>query len=105
MIVSEDIEFLEKVSSVVNHPSWQGAIDESATVILLKDQPILTYLLRQGSEGELDFWLSHKKDNREVHHRHFTIRPFSDGWLFVNFHAPSCEDLDAFIQGALACKD
>lgn len=104
MIIAENIELLEKVSDVVTHPSWQGAINETTAAILLQNQPIMTYLLRQGNEGETDFWLSHKKCSGEIHHRHFTITPFSDGLLFSNLHAPSCENLDGFIEGALACK-
>lgn len=101
----EDTEFLEKVIEVINHPSWHGCIDEKETTTLLQDQPIMTYLLRQDSASKIDFWLSHKKGDREIHHRHFTIMPFSDGWIFVNHGAPPCEDLNRFIQGALACKD
>lgn len=105
MIITEDVEFLDKVFEIVNHPSWQGLIDEKTATILLQAQQITTYLLRQDSKGEYDYWLSHKKVDGEIHHRHFTIKPFPDGWIFANHHAPPCEDLTQFIQKALACKD
>ena len=105
MIVTEDIEFLEKILEVVTHPAWQGHIDEQTTTLFLQDKPSMTYLLRQGSEGEYDYWLSHKKYNGKIHHRYFTIKPFPDGWIFIDHGAPPHEDLNCFIQGALACKD
>jgi hypothetical protein len=105
MIVTEDIEFLAKVSEVVTHPLWQGLIDEETAVTLLRAQPSMTYLLRQGSEGEYDYWLSHKNRNGRIHHCYFTIKPFPDGWIFIDHGAPPHEDLSRFIQGALAYEN
>ena len=99
----EDLELLDKSLEVIQHPAWQGTIDEAEAFELLKDQPFMTYLLRQDVTSDYDYWLSHKKSNGEIHHRHFAIRLFPDGWFFANFRAPACEDLDNFIKGALAC--
>jgi hypothetical protein len=101
----EELELATKKFEVVLHPAWNGKIDETTAETLLADQPVMTYLLRQGSEGEYDYWLSHKKRDGDLHHRHFTIRLFPDGLFFANTGAPPCEALDNFIKGALACQD
>lgn len=103
--VNEDLEFLDKVLEISEHPSWQDSIDEAATTVFLQNKPSMTYILRQDEKGKYDYWLSHKKSNGEIHHRHFTIRLFPDGYFFANYLAPPCESLDNFIKGALACKD
>jgi hypothetical protein len=101
---NEELELVAKKLEVVLHPAWHGVIDEENAAIALQDKPVMTYLLRQGNEGELDFWLSHKKESGEIHHRHFTVRLFPDGLIFANISAPPCENIDDFIRGALACK-
>lgn len=103
--VNEEIELLAKSLEVLLHPLWQGALDEKTSLILLEDKPIMTYLLRQDSKSEYDYWLSHKKSDGKIYHRHFTIRFFPDGWFFANTKAPPCECLNDFIKGALVCKD
>lgn len=103
--ISQELEFLAKALEVSLHPAWQGSIDEKSSITLLQDKPAMTYLLRQDSKGEYDFWISHKKFSGEIYHRHFTLRLFPDGWFFVNTKAPSCESLSTFIQGALVCED
>ena len=102
---SDELEFFEKVLEVTQHPAWRGAIDEGTAIALLQPQPPMTYLIRQDLQKEYHYWLSHKKATGEFHHRHFMISRFSDGYLFQNYQAPPSEDLDRFIQGALACKD
>jgi hypothetical protein len=103
--VSVELELLAKQLEVILHPAWHGAIDERTAAAVLQDGPVMAYLLRQGSEGEYHYWLSHKKSDGEIHHRHFAIRRFSDGWCFGNLRAPSREHLDDFVRGALACKE
>lgn len=102
---SEELEFFEKVLEITQHPAWQGSIDEETAVALLQPHLPLTYLIRQDQQREYHYWLSHKRATGDFHHRHFIISRFSDGYLFQNWQAPPNEDLDCFIQGALACKD
>lgn len=100
--IEENVELSEKALEVLYHSAWQGTLDESEVVFLLKDQKPMTYLLHQDTSGEYEYWLSHKKRDGEIHHRHFTIRELPDGWFFMNARAPISEDLETFIQGALA---
>lgn len=102
---NEELELIAKKLEVILHPTWYGVIDEETAEAILIDKPVMTYLLRQGSEGEYIYWLSHKKSSGEIHHRYFTIRLFPDGLFFANTGAPPCETLDNFIKGALACRD
>lgn len=100
----QNLELLAKKLEVILHPAWHGDMSADAGVPLLQDKPAMTYLLR--SEGEeYHYWLTHKKSNGDIHHRHFTIRLFPDGLFFANYRAPANERLDDFIRGALACKD
>lgn len=101
----EELELFAKNLEVLQHSAWYGAIDEEAASLFLQDKPSMSYLLRQGSEGEYHYWLSHKKSDGEIHHRHFTIRMFPDGLFFANWRAPAAEELVTFIQGALACTE
>src|SRR5262249_25287087 len=93
----------QKLCSVINHPAWKGEIDKQMSLILLKDQPAMSYLLRQDSASEYDFWLTYKNEADQILHRHFDIRKIAGSWMFANLGAPPCENLDGFIQGALSC--
>jgi hypothetical protein len=101
----EECDLLAKMTEVTNHPAWCGRLDEKMVIDCLQDEPVMTYLIWQGAEGPYDLWLSHKKSPWEVHHRHFTIRRLPNGWHFANHRAPSCKNLEGFIQGALACRE
>ncbi|MBS0655489.1 MAG: hypothetical protein JSR46_06925 [Verrucomicrobia bacterium] len=101
----QDLELLDKARAVTGHPAWQGSISEQEANALLENQPPMTYLLRQDTSGEFDFWLSHKKDDGNMHHRHFTLRLFPDGWFYANWRATPREGLNDFIQGALVCTE
>jgi hypothetical protein len=102
---SEELELLAKKLEIILHPAWYGNIAEEVTQALLKDSSVMPYVLRQGSEGEYDYWLSHKKSDGNIHHRHFTIRLFPDGLFFANLRAPAAEKLEDFIKGALMCSE
>lgn len=103
--VHEELELLAKALEVILHPAWQGNIDQETVITLLQDKPTMTYILHQDSKSKYDYWLSHKKNNGELHHRHFAIRLFPDGWFFANTRALPHECLDDFVKGALVCKD
>jgi hypothetical protein len=102
---TEKAEFLDKVSEVTQHSAWHSIIDEKASTTLLQDHPVMSYLIRQDSDSEYDYWLSHKKSDGTIFHRHFTVRLFPDGWFFANGGVPPCEDLNGFIQGALVYEN
>lgn len=101
----EALELLAKKLEVLLHPAWYGSIDERTSVALLEGMPAMTYLIRQASEDQYSYWLSHKREDGTIAHRPFKIRLFPRGLCFMNCRAPACEYLDAFIQGALACKE
>ena len=65
------------------HPAWQGDISELSSEKLLKGQPLLTYLLRQG-EKEHSYYISFVKGDGSIKHQRFTLELDQLGWYYRN---------------------
>ncbi len=94
----------EKEEQMHTHPTWQGGISESTAEQLLKEQPRLTYLLRQG-EKKHSYFISFIQQDGSIKHQIFTLELDNIGWFYRNTvdHGPST-DFKVLIPLVMHCE-
>jgi len=91
------INFMQdKIDEIKNHHAWHADSTGTDAEIIIRGQPDMTYLLRQG-EREDHFYLTYVKNECEFTHIPFTVNPVIRQWFYRNCFPRFAPTLDAFI--------
>ena len=98
----------EKIYEVKHHCAWYADLTGTDAEIIIRGQPDMTYLLRQG-EREDHFYLTYVKNECEFAHIPFTVNSTIRQWFYRNYCCRFAPTLDLFIPeimhvDAVDCK-
>lgn len=68
---------------IKTHPAWHANLSEASSDKLLKNQPPLTYLLRNGPK-EQSYFISFVHQDGTVQHKSFVLEFDQQGWYYRN---------------------